>query len=136
MLETADDEDEAAETTESTDEEEAEDGRMGITHFIDDMVLTFSANEMVEIESQLIDKGQDYALFNADLLKPGITTVSLQGGGFTNSFELNNLSAEQSTLHMVYPDVLSTGTKKILQQYKFWIIKEHQFMPKKMLLLI
>ena len=95
-------------TTENNDNEE--NGRMGVTNFIKDTVLSFSANEFVSIEPVMIKKGQSYALLDAKASKIGSTTLSANGGGFTSSAQVEILSSNPSIISMIYPETLLPQT--------------------------
>ncbi|MGI0010434.1 MAG: Ig-like domain-containing protein, partial [Nitrosopumilaceae archaeon] len=112
ILETADGDDTAASTTGEDDEDE--NGRIGITHFIDDTVLSFSANEYVTVEPKVISKGQPYALINIASDKIGSTTLSARGGGFSSNTNLDILSSEAALLHVVYPETFLPQTTNVI----------------------
>jgi len=107
-LETASEVEEGEEETTSSDEEE--DGRLGITYFIDDMVLTFAANEFIEIDPQIIKRSQSYAELNANLIKPGLTDLVAQAGGFTSTTPINNISTKPSEIHLIYLETMLPHT--------------------------
>jgi len=95
------DEDETEE--ESEGEEKKEDGRLGVTHYIEDTVLSFSANEYVSTEPQIIKKDQAYGFFNAESTKIGTSTLTATGGGFEATTEVTSLSTDPVKIHLTYP---------------------------------
>ena len=106
-LETKGDDEENGEETTSSDEE---DGRLGITYFIDDMIITFTANEFIEIDPQIIKRGQSYVKLNVNLIKPGLTDLVAHAGGLDSITPIKNISTKPSELYLVYLETMLPHT--------------------------
>ena len=107
-LETGSDDGGNVEETTSSDEEE--DGRLGITYFIDDMILTFTANEFIEIDPQIIKRGQSYVKLNVNLIKPGLTDLVAHAGGFDSITPIKNISTKPAEMYLVYLETMLPHT--------------------------
>ena len=107
-LETGSDDGGNVEETTSSDEEE--DGRLGITYFIDDMILTFTANEFIEIDPQIIKRGQSYVKLNVNLTKPGLTDLVAHAGGLDSITTIKNISTKPSEIYLVYLETMLPHT--------------------------
>ena len=107
-LETGSDDGGNVEETTSSDEEE--DGRLGITYFIDDMILTFTANEFIEIDPQIIKRGQSYVKLNVNLIKPGLTDLVAHAGGFNSITPIKNISTKPAEMYLVYLETMLPHT--------------------------
>ena len=63
----------------TVDEDEDADPRIGVTPFIEDAVLTFSANEYIDTEIIVtIEKNQEYAITNMYSNEVGTTSLQYQ----------------------------------------------------------
>ena len=107
-LETGSDDGGNVEETTSSDEEE--DGRLGITYFIDDMILTFTANEFIEIDPQIIKRGQSYVKLNVNLIKPGLTDLVAHAGGLNSITPIKNISTKPAEMYLVYLETMLPHT--------------------------
>jgi len=107
-LETGSDDGGNVEETTSSDEEE--DGRLGITYFIDDMILTFTANEFIEIDPQIIKRGQSYVKLNINLIKPGLTDLVAHAGGLDSITPIKNISTKPAEMYLVYLETMLPHT--------------------------
>jgi len=107
-LETGSDDGGNVEETTSSDEEE--DGRLGITYFIDDMILTFTANEFIEIDPQIIKRGQSYVKLNVNLIKPGLTDLVAHAGGLDSITPIKNISTKPAEMYLVYLETMLPHT--------------------------
>jgi len=105
-LETASDDEEA----EAEDDDEEEDGRLGVTYFIDDMIITFTANEFIEIDPQIIKRGQSYAKLNANIIKSGLTDLVAHAGGYDSTTPIQNISTKPTEIHLVYLETMLPHT--------------------------
>lgn len=108
LLETEDEE------TVSSDDGEEEDGRIGVTHFIKDSILTFSANEFVDIEPEIIKQNQPYALIYAKSTKVGTTSLSSKTSGFDSSLSVTSLTTDPAKIHFSFPNTLLPQTKSLV----------------------
>lgn len=93
-------EEEEGETATTDEDEEEIDPRLGVTKFIQDSVLTFSANESVEIDSSVIKRNQDYDLKEVVSKDVGVTLLSYQMRGFTGVVSLESHTTDPSIIHL------------------------------------
>lgn len=105
-------EDEVAAT--SSDDDEEEDGRLGVTHFIKDTVITFSANEYVELEPVIIKQNQPYALMMANSKKVGSTTLAVLGSGLESSLSITSHTTDPTMIYLSYPETILPDTNNIV----------------------
>jgi len=96
------DEGEGEETEATTDEDEEVDPRLGVTLFIEDAVLTFSANEFVETDSVIIKQNQPYALMNMVSNEVGTTTLSYQMSGFDGNVKIISHTTDPSEIFLAF----------------------------------
>lgn len=102
------------ETTTSSDDDEEEDGRLGVTHFIKDTVITFSANEYVELEPVIIKQNQPYALMMANSKKIGSTTLAVLGSGLESSLSITSHTTDPTMIYLSYPETILPDTNNIV----------------------
>lgn len=96
-----------------SEEEEEEDPRLGVTPFIEDAILTFSANEFVEAKSETIKKNQPYVLSEMISTKVGETAIGYQMGGFIGGTEIITHSTDPSEIHLSYPKNILTNSNTL-----------------------
>jgi hypothetical protein len=85
-------------------EEESEgDPRLGVTPFIEDAILTFSANEFVETDSITIKQNQPYSLTNMMSKELGETELSYQMGGFDGTAQIVSHTTDPSEIYLAFP---------------------------------
>lgn len=96
---------EGGESTGASEGEGAEDAdpRLGVTPFIEDAILTFSADEFVETESTPVKQNQDYVLSNMMSNKVGVTTLSYQVGVFDGTVDIESQTTDPSQISLSYP---------------------------------
>ena len=95
-------EDEGAVT--SGDDEDEVNPRLGVTKFIEDAVLTFSANEYIETEYTTINRNQDYAIMDMSATKVGSTTLSYQMGGFEGTSNIESHTTDPAKIEVSSPE--------------------------------
>ncbi|MCV0411576.1 hypothetical protein [Nitrosarchaeum sp.] len=100
-------------TTSTIDEEEDEDGRIGVTTFIEDAVLTLSANNFVDAEPQIIKKNQPYVLFDLKSKEIGTTSLSFQAGQFGGTMSMTSTTTDPANIHMSFAKNLLTNTESL-----------------------
>ena len=88
---------------EGESEETDADPRLGVSYFISDEVLSFSANEIVNVDSVSIKRNQPYAEFNMMSNELGKTNVVFQMGGFSGTTEITSHTADPASIHLSYP---------------------------------
>lgn len=93
----------AGEETEAVVEEGEEDSRLGITPFIDDGVLTFSANDYIDANSQTIKKNQSFLKMNLNSKDVGTTNLSYQMGGFDGTVNIISQTSDPTEIFLVFP---------------------------------
>lgn len=84
--------------------EEEDDPRIGVTPFIDDAVLTFSANEFIETEYVTIKQDQSYALTNMMSNEVGQTELSYQMGGIGGTMSIASQSTDPTQIFVSFPE--------------------------------
>jgi hypothetical protein len=103
LTETDEDEDTVTTTTDDDDEDE-KDPRLGPTMFIENGILTFDANEFVDVESVQINKNQEYALTFPMIEEVGNTSLSGQVGEFEGSMSLTSHTTDPTQMYLGYID--------------------------------
>jgi len=86
------------------DNEEDKDPRLGVSPFIEDSILTFSANEFVETDYVSVEGNQEYAIMNMFSNDVGTTTLSYQMGGFGGQTEIVSHTTDPSKIHISSPE--------------------------------
>ena len=100
------------ETTTEDDETEG-DPRLGVTYFIEDGILTFSANDSVEANSLSIKRNQPYALMDMVSNEIGTTTLSYQMGGFDGSTSITSHTTDPSKIYLAFPKNILTNSNSL-----------------------
>lgn len=102
--ESTEDESTGANQETTTEDGETEgDPRLGATYFIEDGVLTFSANDSVETNSLSIKRNQPYALMDMVSKEIGTTTLSYQMGGFDGITSITSHTTDPSEIYLAFP---------------------------------
>lgn len=101
------------------DEEEAENGRAGPTHFIKDTVITFSADDIFEIEPTIVKQNDPYALISGHAKQIGSSSISGSGGEFETGLFLDSKTTDPTKIHLsyvktVFPKTTSLATIQLL----------------------
>ncbi|PIW32770.1 MAG: hypothetical protein COW27_03085 [Nitrosopumilales archaeon CG15_BIG_FIL_POST_REV_8_21_14_020_37_12] len=100
------------EATTSTDDKE-EDGRMGITHFIKNSVLTFSADEHFEIPPEIISQNQEYVIVTAYANKLGSSDITAQAIGLETTISLESMTTDPTTIELSFAENILPMTKNV-----------------------
>ena len=97
--------------TETTTEDEDEDVmfRVGPTLFVNDGILTFSANDIINIDPINIEKNQEFGLSFETIEEVGTTTISGQIGKFAGTAELTSHTTDPTTIHLGFVDNMLTN---------------------------
>lgn len=102
---------------ESTSTEEGEDEsvnfRVGPTLFVKDGILTFSANDIINIEPKNIEKNQEYALSFEIIEEVGSTDIEAQLGKYTGSATLTSHTTDPTTIHLGFVDNMLTNDRHL-----------------------
>ena len=85
------------------DDEDSADPRLGVTPFIEDSILTFSANEFVEVDYVSVNRHQEYAIVDMYSNEVGSTTLSYQMGGYGGTAEIVSHTTDPSEVHISTP---------------------------------
>ena len=105
LEETEEDEDTENITSSSDDEEEEEkDPRLGATSFVEDGILTFSANELVNIESIKIKQNQEYAIGYQFVKEVGNSVLEGQIGKYSGTLEIQSHTTDPNSIHLGFID--------------------------------
>ncbi len=94
----------------SSDDEEDESGRFGVTQFTKDTILTFSADDYVNIESAIIKQNQPYALLSAKSNKVGTTSFEVRGSDLKSSVSLQSHTTDPTSFGLSYAKSTLPGT--------------------------
>jgi len=94
-------------------EEEEINPRYGVTPFIDDVVLTFSADEFVETDSVIIKQNQPYALVNMMSTEIGKTTLQYQISGYDGSVEITSHTTDPTEIYLSFPENILANSKTL-----------------------
>ncbi|MCV0398895.1 MAG: hypothetical protein K5785_02735 [Nitrosarchaeum sp.] len=105
-------ESEDEETTSNTDDEE-EDGRIGVTHFIKNSVLTFSADEYFEISPEIISQNQEYAIITAHANKLGSSDITAQAIGLETTVSLESMTTDPTIIELSFAENILPMTKNV-----------------------
>jgi len=101
------------EDEEVVDEDEDVDPRLGVTPFIEDSVLTFSANEFVEAGSVTIKQNQPYALMSMMSNELGTTNLSYQMGGFEGTTQIVSHTTDPAEIYLAFPKNILSESKTL-----------------------
>ncbi len=105
---------ENGETTTTTEEDtEDENGRIGITPFIEDSVLTLSANDFVEAEPEIIKQNQPYILLNLLTKEVGDTELFFQAGQFEGNMAMTSHTTDPAEMHLSFAKNLLANTESL-----------------------
>lgn len=106
---------ESEEDEETSTDEDAEDenGRIGITSFIEDSVLTLSANDFVEAEPEIIKQNQPYVLLNLLTKEVGDTELSFQAGQFEGNMVMTSHTTDPAQMHLSFAKNLLSNTESL-----------------------
>ncbi len=88
--------------TESEGGGEDADPRLGVMSFIEDVVLTFSANDFVKTDSVTIKQNQPYALINMISNEVGTTSLSYQMSGFNGETNIVSHTTDASEIYLAF----------------------------------
>lgn len=106
-------EDEESATSNSEEGEEEEDGRIGVTHFIKDSVMTFSADERFEIPSEIIEQNQEYAVIYGQSNKLGTSSLTVQATGLESELSLESHTTDPASIELSISQNILPMTKNL-----------------------
>jgi len=92
--------DEESESTTVVDEDEEKDPRLGPTLFVEDGIITFSANDLVNIEPITIKKNQEYVVIYQNIEEVGTSALNAQLGEIKGTFNLQSYTTDPTISHL------------------------------------
>ena len=93
--------------------EGGEDPRLGVTPFIEDAVLTFSANEFIETDYVTIKQNQSYELMNMISKEVGSSSLSYQMGGFEGTTDIVSYTTDPVEIYVSFPKNILANSKTL-----------------------
>lgn len=87
----------------TSEEDEEADPRLGITPFIEDAVLTFSANNEIETDSLLIKRNQPHAKMNMMSNEVGASSLAYQMKGLDGTTVITSHTTDPAEIHLAFP---------------------------------
>lgn len=88
--------------TEEGGEDAEVDPRLGATPFIEDAILTFSANEFIETDTVSVKQNQPYALIEMTSNGVGGTPLSYQMSGFEGEMTVTSHTTDPAEIHLSF----------------------------------
>ncbi|MBI5859304.1 MAG: Ig-like domain-containing protein [Nitrosarchaeum sp.] len=89
------------------------DPRSGATPFIEDSVLTLSANDFVDAEPEVIKRNQPYILFNLLAKEVGEGQLSFQAGQFEGNMAVTSHTTDPAEIHLAFAKNLLANTESL-----------------------
>jgi hypothetical protein len=102
-----------SEESSAEDDEEDEDGRLGITHFIKNSMLTFSADELFDVPYQTISQNQEYAVLTAHANKLGSSSLKVQAIGLDSEVELESMTTDPTLIQLSFAENILPMTRNM-----------------------
>jgi len=99
------------EETTTTDDEDEVNPRLGVTPFIEDAVLTFSANDFIETDSVTIKQNQSYVLMDMMSNEVGTTTLSYQMNKFDGTTNIDSYTTDPTEIYLAFPENILADSK-------------------------
>jgi len=96
----------------SSDEDES--GRFGVTQFTEDTILTFSADELIEIDSAIIKQNQSFMLMNVQSKKIGKSEFQIRGTDLSAKFSLQSHTTDPTAFALTFPETTLPHTTALL----------------------
>jgi len=90
-----------------------EDPRLGVTPFIEDAVLTFSANDFIETDSVTIKQNQSYVLMDMMSKEIGTTTLSYQMNEFDGTTNIDSYTTDPTEIYLAFPENILADSKTL-----------------------
>ncbi len=85
----------------------------GMSPFIKDVVLTFSANDLIETDSLTIKQDQPYALINMMSNEVGETELSYQMSGFEGTTKIVSHTTDPAEIYLAFPKNILANSKTL-----------------------
>ena len=96
----------------SSDEDES--GRFGVTQFTEDTILTFSADEFIEIDSAIIKQNQLFMLMDVQSTKIGRSEFQIRGTDLSTTFSLQSHTTDPTSFELTFPETTLPNTNALL----------------------
>jgi len=93
---------------------DAESGRFGVSQFTEDTILTFSADELIEIDSAIIKQNQPFVLMDAKSKKIGSSTLQIRGSDLATNFAIQSHTTDPTSFILTFPSTTLPGTSALL----------------------
>jgi hypothetical protein len=106
------DEEDTRQVSEDEDEEDI-DPRIGPTSFVEDGILTFSANELVNIESIKVNQNQEYAVGYQLVKEVGSSDVEGQIGKYSGSVNIQSHTTDPNSIHLGFIDNMLVNSNNL-----------------------
>lgn len=97
-----------------TESEDNEDGRVGVTLFTENTVLTLAANDYASVDHEIIKKNQPYALLNILTDDVGSTTLDFQAGQFKGSMPMTSHTTDPAKIHLSFAKNILANTESLV----------------------
>lgn len=97
----------------TVDEEAEVDPRLGVTPFIEDGVLTFSANEYVETDYVTVKQNQPYVVMDMMSKEVGTTSLSYQMGGFEGNTGITSYTTDPTEIYVAFSNNVLINSKTL-----------------------
>jgi len=91
-----------------------ESGRFGVTQFTEDTILTFSADELLEIDSAVIKQNQSFMLMDVQSKKIGKSELQIRGTDLSSKVSLESHTTDPTSFALTYPETTLPGTNALL----------------------
>jgi len=91
-----------------------ESGRFGVTQFTEDTILTFSADEFIEIDSAIIKQNQLFMLMDVQSTKIGKSEFQIRGTDLSSSFSLQSHTTDPTSFALTFPETTLPNTNALL----------------------
>jgi len=98
----------------SSDEDEDESGRFGVTQFTEDTILTFSADELLELDSAIIKQNQAFMLMDVQSKKIGTSKLQIRGTDLSSAVTLQSHTTDPTSFALTFPETTLPGTNALL----------------------
>ena len=96
----------------SSDDDES--GRFGVTQFTEDTILTFSADEFIEIDSAIIKQNQPFMLMDVQSKKIGKSELQIRGTDLASTFSMESHTTDPTSFALTFPETTLPNTNALL----------------------
>jgi len=96
----------------SSDDDET--GRFGVTQFTEDTILTFSADEFIEIDSAIIKQNQPFMLMDVQSKKIGNSVLEIRGTDLSSTLTVQSHTTDPTSFELTFPKTTLPNTNALL----------------------